>query len=81
MVVTRREERAYPGFGASVDDEDVAIQVAGVGERAAQAVRASFQVVIWDPVAGRNDLWAVLKKISHSSASFAVRADHQAMPP
>jgi hypothetical protein len=63
-----------------MDDEDVAIQVAGVGERAARAVHASAQVVIWDPVAGRNTLWAVLSEIGQSSASAAARADHQDVP-
>lgn len=61
VVVTRREGQAYTGFGGSMDDEDLDIQVDGVGEQAAQAVRDSSQVVIWDPTVGRNDLWTVLQ--------------------
>jgi hypothetical protein len=76
VVVTRREGQAYTGFGGSMDDEDIAIQVAGVGARAARAAHAGAQVVIWDPVAGRNTLWAVLSGIAQSSMSAAARADH-----
>jgi hypothetical protein len=77
VVVTRREGQAYTGFGGSMDDEDVAIQVAGVGARAARAVHSGAQIVIWDPVAARNTLWAVLSEIGDSSGLAAARSDHQ----
>jgi len=69
VVVTRREGRAYTGFGGSMDDEDLDLQVAGVGEQAAQAVRDSSQVVIWDPAVGRNDLWSVLQDVEQAGSA------------
>jgi hypothetical protein len=75
VVVTRREGHAHTRFGGSTDDEDLATHLAGVGERAARAVRAGTQVVIWDPRVGRNDLWPVLNKISRSAAWATARAD------
>jgi hypothetical protein len=72
VVVTRREGRAHTGFGGSMDDEDMAIQVAGVGEPAVRAVRDGAEVVIWDPVVGRNDLWPKLHR-----AVFDIHVDRR----
>ena len=81
VVVTRREGRAYTGFGGSMDDKDAAIQVAGVGERATEAVYGALQVVIWDPIADRNDLWSFLRQISHCPVPATARTDHHDAPP
>lgn len=61
VVVTRCEGQAMTGFGRH-SRSDVEFEFDGVGDESVAEALAAWQVTVFDPEPGRNDLWDVLRE-------------------
>lgn len=74
VVVTRRSGLPYTQFGWAPTRRQLALELAGCSPAAVADVQAATCLTIWDPVPGRNTLWADLSAVL-SSVQSAVREE------
>lgn len=78
VPVTRRAGQVRTDFGNRMPDSDIADPWVGYGvchPTVVDALRGAYQIVLFDPEYGRNDLWPLLSLVLALRAARAARKD------